>query len=406
MKILLLIPFLLLAISSYSQSHTITLKTSRIIDGKGGIIEGMNIIITDGKIAEISKKEEGDIYDLTHLTVMPGGIDTHNHFAWHFDPDGKLHDAKPEEESKAQETMYAMENAYITLEAGITTVQSVGSAVDADVRDAVNRGNLPGPRIITSIGAIFQNTGNPDEIRAKVDELADQGAQVIKIFASGSIRTGGTPTLTQEQLNAACGEAKKRGLRSVVHAHGPESVRRAVEAGCTSIEHGVLLDQATLDLIASKGVYFDPQIDLIFRNYFENEDKYIGVNGYTKEGFDQMHMAVEKAVNVFKMALKTKGLKIVFGTDAVAGAHGKNYDELIARVKTGGEDPMDAIISATSRAAESLNMNDQIGTIAPGMLADIIAVRGNPLENIEVMKDVPFVMKGGTIFKSLSEEIK
>jgi len=406
MKLLFLLPFFLLSISSARQSKTITLKTSRIIDGRGGVIEGMNIIVSDGKIREISKKEEGEVYDLTDLTVMPGGIDTHNHFAWHFDPDGKLHDAKPEEESVAQETLYAMENAFITLQAGITTVQSIGSVVDGDVRDAINRGNLPGPRIITSLGAIFQNTGNPEEIRAKVNELADQGAQVIKIFASGSIRTGGTPTLTQEQLDAACSQAQIRGLRSVVHAHGPESVRRAVQAGCTTIEHGVLLDQETLDLMAAKGVYFDPQIDLIFRNYFENEDKYIGVNGYTREGFDQMHAAVDKAIQVFKMALKTNGLKIVFGTDAVAGAHGKNYDELIARVKTGGQGPMDAIISATSGAAESLHMSDQIGVISPGMMADIIAVKGNPLENIEVMKNVPFVMKGGNIFKSMTKDIR
>ncbi len=382
----------------FAQTGMVTLKTDRILDGKGGVMEGMNIIVSEGKIREIRREEMGTVIDLKRLTIMPGGIDTHNHFAWHFDPDGRLHDATLEEESLAQQTLYATENAYLTLQSGITTLQSLGSAVDGDVRDAIKRGNLPGPRIITSLGAIF--SGSTDSIRTEVNQLANQGADVIKIFASESIRTGGAPTLSQEQLNAACGQAKSRGLRSVVHAHGPESARRAVMAGCTTIEHGALLDQKTLDLMADKGVYFDPHIGLIFDNYFANREKYVGISRYTAEGFDQMESAIAKAVASFKLALATDGLQIVFGTDAVAGAHGKNFEELISRVKEGGQDPMDAIVSATSRAARSLNMDDLIGTIAPGMQADIIAIDGDPLDDMETMRQVIFVMKGGEIYKS------
>ncbi|MEE8586004.1 MAG: amidohydrolase family protein, partial [Acidobacteriota bacterium] len=269
------------------------------------------------------------VYDLSGMTLMPGGIDTHNHVAWHFDPDGMLHDATSQEESEAQQTLYALGNAYRTLLSGITTVQSLGSDLDRDVRDFIARGNLPGPRILTSLQPITQRTGSPQQIRQQVQRLAQQGADVIKIFGSASIRVGGTPTLSQEQMDAACGEARQRGLRSAVHAHGPESARRAVQAGCTVIEHGALLDEETLGLLAEKGLYYDPHIGLIFQNYFDNKAKYLGIGSYTEDGFAQMERAVPRALEVFQQALRTPGLRIVFGTDAVAGAHGHNFEELI-----------------------------------------------------------------------------
>lgn len=384
----------------FAQTDAITLKASRILDGRGGVMEGKNIIIQNGKIIEIGTRTTGTVYDLKGLTVMPGGIDTHNHLDWHFDADGKFHDAKPEEESIVQRTLYAAENAYLTLQAGITTAQSLGGSVDGDVRDAINRGTLPGPRVLTSLGAITSQTGGPDSIRIAVNKLADQGADVIKVFASGSIRDGGAPSLSQEQLNTICNEAQKRGLRIVVHAHGPESARRSVMAGCTTIEHGVLFDQEILDLMAKQGTFYDPHTWMVFNNYFEHRAQYVGIGGYTEEGFKQMEQAVPKAIDVFKKALKTKGLKIVYGTDAVAGAHGHNYDEMIARVEKGGQDPMAAIVSAGLTAAQSLNMADQIGSIAVGMHADIIAVAGDPLKDIKQMKQVKFVMKEGKIYKS------
>ncbi|MCB0492648.1 MAG: amidohydrolase family protein [Cyclobacteriaceae bacterium] len=385
---------------AFSQ-NVMTLKTKRILDGHGGIIEDKNIIITDGVITEIGKKEAGVVHDLTNLTIMPGGIETHGHLSWHFDPDNKLHDATEAEESTAQSALYAAENAYLTLMGGVTTSQNLGSPIDRELRDAIERGILPGPRILTSLGAIGQWTGDPDSIKAAVNKFADQGADVIKIFASASIRVGGTPTLSQEQLNVACSEAKKRGLRTVVHAHGPESARRAVLAGCTTIEHGALLDKVTLELMAEHGTYYDPNIGLIFDNYFAHKQNYIGINGYTEDGFDQMKQAVPKAIEVFKMALKVKNLKIVFGTDAVAGAHGSNFEELITRVIKGGQQPIDAIVSAGFGSAQSLNLSDKIGTIAVGMQADIIALDGNPLVDITALRNVKFVMKSGKIYKSL-----
>lgn len=400
MRILIIILCFFLPALASAQTETITLKTTRILDGKGKIIENQNILIKDGKILEIGKKVVGKVYDLSGLTLMPGGIDTHNHLDWHFDADGKFHDATPEQESDVQRALYAAENAYLTLQAGITTSQSLGGAIDGDVRDAINRNVLPGPHVLTSLGAITARTGDPDSMRAAVNRFADEGANVIKVFASASIRDGGAPTLSQEQLNAICSEAKKRGLRIVVHAHGSESARRAILAGCTTIEHGVLFDKEILELMAKNGTYFDPHIWAVFNNYFEHRDEYVGISGYSEEGFKQMEQAVPKAIAMFKEALNTKGLKIVYGTDAVAGAHGHNFEELIARVEKGGQSPMDAIVSAGSMAAQSLNLADQIGTLAPGMHADIIALEGDPLKDIKLFRNVKFVMKEGVIYKN------
>jgi imidazolonepropionase-like amidohydrolase len=176
-------------------------------------------------------------------------------------------------------------------------------------------------------------------------------------------------------------------------------VRRAVLAGCNSIEHGVLIGQPELDLMAEHGTYFDPNIDLVFRNYFENKPHFLGIGNYTEEGFAQMKNAVPKALHVFQLALKTPKLKVVFGTDAVAGSHGRNFQELEYRVRTGGQKAIDAITSATSLAAESLGLGDKVGTIAKGYEADLIAVDGNPLTDIDALEHVSFVMKGGNVLK-------
>jgi imidazolonepropionase-like amidohydrolase len=332
---------------------------------------------------------------------MPGGVDTHVHIGWHFDAkDGRSHDDETDREETAQESvLYAAENAVRTIEGGITTVQSLGAPVDKPLRDAIARGTLIGPRILTAIDPISDSKLTPNALRAAVDKLAGEGADVVKVFASQSIRNDGGPTMSQEQLDAICGEAKKMHLRVAVHAHGPESVRRAVMAGCTSIEHGALIGQPELDLMAQHGTYFDPNIDLVFRNYFENKSHYLGIGNYTEEGFAQMKLAVPKALQVFKLALATPRLKVVFGTDAVAGSHGRNFQELEYRVLTGGQKPMDAITSATSLAAESLGLGDRIGTIAGGYEADLIAVDGDPLRDINALSHVSFVMKSGRVIR-------
>jgi imidazolonepropionase-like amidohydrolase len=394
-----LLPILLFAATAVAEP--IVIRAPRVIDGRGHMLRNAAVVVDGTKITAIDEHPRHVDIDLRDATLMPGGIDTHVHIGWHFGANGKSEPGEAEsKEPQAELALYAAENAYRTLMGGITTVQSLGAPIDKPLRDAIARGTLPGPRILTALDPIFDEKQTPEQLRAHVNKAADEGADVIKVFASQSIRTGGGPTMSQEQMNAICSEAKKRGLRVAVHAHGPESVTRAVNAGCTSIEHGALIDQAELDLMAAHGTYFDPNTDLIFRNYFENKARYLGTDGYTEEGFAAMEKAVPRVLGVFRKALATKGLKVVFGTDAVAGSHGRNFQELEYRVRTGGQDALSAITSATSLAAESLGLGDRVGTIAPGYEADLIAVAGDPLIDIRALDTVVFVMKGGKIFRS------
>jgi imidazolonepropionase-like amidohydrolase len=384
-----------------AQDTSLSIRASRVIDGKGGVLADATIVVRGSQIAEIDfnhRSAAGVAYDLRGFSVLPGLIDTHVHIGWHFDETGKIHRSTTPE-SPQQTVLYAVENGYQVLMGGFTTVQSLGSAIDADLRDGIARGKFPGPRVLTSRRSVSGRTGTPHEIRAFVREVADTGADVVKIFASASIRTGGEPTMTQQQLESACGEARTLGLRAAVHAHGPVSARRAVLAGCTSIEHGALLDRATLELMAEHGVYFDPNIYLVSRNYLDNKERFLGVGNYTEEGFRITEESIPVKLEMFKEALTVPDLKIVFGTDGVAGAFGHLREELIYRVEVGGQNPMDAVISATSLAAESLNLANRIGSIAVGMEADLIAVDGDPLEDITALRRVVFVMKAGRVYK-------
>jgi imidazolonepropionase-like amidohydrolase len=228
--------------------------------------------------------------------------------------------------------------------------------------------------------------------------VKQNGGDLIKIFASKSIRDGGGRTLDDAQLEAACGEAKAVGLRSLVHAYGA-AVRAASVAGCSEIEHGTLSTPDDLKLMAEHGTYFDPQAELVIHNYLDNREHFQGSGNFNDEGFASMEKALPLNVTMFREAMATPGLKVVFGTDAVAGAHGRNAEEFICRVKDGGQDPMAALVAAQSLAAASLNMGDQIGTIAPGLQADIIGIDGDPLKDITAVRHVAFVMKGGAIYK-------
>jgi len=386
-------------IASLSASAApLTIRAARVLDGRGLIYRDAAVVVDGEHIVRIDEHPSHFDLDLGDRTLMPGGVDTHVHMAWHFDKNGRS--SEGENETPAELALFAADNAWKTINGGITTVQSLGAPIDKTLRDAIARG-LPGPRILTAIDPIFDAKLTPEQLREHVRKLAADGADVVKVFASESIRNGGGPTMSQERMDAICDEARKHRLRVAVHAHGPESVRRAVLAGATSIEHGVLIGQPELDLMAEHGTYFDPNLDLVFRNYFENKARFIGIGSYTEEGFNQMRAAVPKALHVFHLGLKTKGLKMVFGTDAVAGSHGRNFQELEYRVREGGQDPMQAIISATSLAAESLGLAENVGTIAPGYQADLIAVDGDPLKDIGAFEKVTFVMKGGAIIKSI-----
>jgi len=372
-----------------------------MLDGTGKIVHNTRIVVQNGKIVRLDPKAQPVTYDLRGLTVLPGWIDCHVHITYHFGPNGKYGDRN---ETPQQAELAIASNAWVTLMAGFTTVQSVGSPGDVPLRDAIAAGTIPGPRILTAVRPLMgrgPQTGTPDQIREFIRQVKSQGADLIKIFASQSIRDGGAPTLSQEQLNAACGEANQLGLRTLVHAY-KDAVRMATLAGCTEVEHGTLATPADLALMAEHGTYFDPQAGLVLENYLHFKDRFLGTGNFTEEGFKNMQDVIGADHEIVKEALATKGLKVVFGTDAVAGAHGRNAEEFIDRVRDCGEDPMRAMVSANSLAAESMRLQDKIGSIAPGLQADIIALAGNPLEDITAVRRVAFVMKSGIVYKNVA----
>ena len=365
---------------------------------KGGVLHNVRIVVEKSRIVAIDSKAGPVDYDLTDLTVLPGWIDVHVHLASSFGKDGKNGDPA----GTKREAAYRMaSNAWVTLMAGLTTVQSLGSPSDVPLRDAIASGSLPGPRILTAAEPLTgqgEKTGTPDEIRAFVRKQKEAGADVIKIFANYSVRRPAM-MLSQEQLDAACDEAKKLGLPSLVHAY---AVRAATLAGCTEVEHGVLATDDDLRLMASKGTFLDPQAGLVWENYLLNKEKFVGTPGYpaSLDGFASMEQLIPIYHEFMERALKIPGLKIVFGSDALAGSHGRNAEELIDRVRDVGVDPMSAMVSANSLAAEALAMADQVGSISPGLRADIIALDGDPLKDITSVRRVVFVMKGGVVYKN------
>lgn len=382
------------------QQPSVRIRAATVVDGTGRVLRNATIVIRGSKIASIDVGQSTQAtYDLGALTLLPGLIDTHVHINQHFGRNGT---ADTRGETPVEAALHTMENAYVTLMAGFTTVQSVGAASDIELRAAIARGTVPGPRILTSIRSLNETSGGPTELRDAVRKLKAEGADLVKIFASKSIREGGVQTMTDEQLAAACGEATAQGLRSMVHAHAAGAIKAAVRAGCSQIEHGAFADDEALALMAERGTYFDPNVGLVLQNYLRNKPKFIGNGNFTEEGFAYMEKAVSLNAAMIGKAVATPNLKLVLGTDAVAGGHGRNADELIARVRDGSQKPMDALLSATSLAARSLNLEHQIGVIGLGLEADLIAVGGDPTTDIRALTRVAFVMKGGKVYKNIS----
>jgi imidazolonepropionase-like amidohydrolase len=399
--------------AAIAQPREITIRVGRLLDGRGGQQRNVVVTVRGDRIAAIGQQQGPVTYELPEATLLPGFIDTHVHLLWHFNKEGRF-DTRGE--TPDERVQAGIENARATVMGGFTTVQSVGEALDLELRKRLSEQHLPGPRILTSVRQLNEYSGTPrgprgrgnaprvlatpDQLRDAVREAKSAGADLIKLFASASIRDGGKQTMTDEQLQAACGEAKTLGLRTLVHAHSIASVRAAVMGGCTQVEHGIFADEAVLRLMADHGTYFDPNIGLVLQNYLANKDKFMGIGNYTEEGFAAMEKAIPVNEAMFRKALTVPGLKIVYGTDAVAGAHGHNIEEAIARVSKGGQKPMDAIVSLTSLSAESLRMQDQIGAVADGLKADLVAVDGDPLTDITALRRVVFVMRDGEVIKT------
>jgi imidazolonepropionase-like amidohydrolase len=383
-----------------AQTNPITIRAAAAFDGKGRTIPNVTIVVAGGKIADVRSGEAGAAtYDLRGLTILPGLIDTHVHLDTHFGKDGR---AMSQGETPAQSMLYEAENAYVTLMAGFTTVQSIGSPLDVEMRAAIVRGVIAGPRLLTSIRPVDENTGTPDQIRAFVRQVKADGADLVKLFASKSSREGGGQTMTDEQIQAACAEAKAAGLRSWVHAHSPSSVRAATLAGCTTVTHGSQVTDVELKLMQQHGTYFEPNIGLVSQNYLENKSRYFGIGNFNEEGFAFTEKSIPMKREMFKKAMAVSGLKLLMGTDAGAGAHGRSAAEIIYRVQIAGQPARDALVGTTSLNAQSLGLADRVGALAAGLNADLIAVDGDPLADITALRRVVFVMKGGVVYKNVA----
>ena len=378
----------------------VIILADHVLDGRGGVLNNARIAVAQGKITSLTAPQSSTTttIDLRGYTVLPGWIDTHVHLDSHFDRTG--HNATRTEPA-AEATLGVANNAWLTLMAGFTTVQTVGANSDAPLRDMIRDRGLPGPRVLTSLSPIQADTlVSSDSLRALVRRRKEQGADLIKIFASKSQRVGATPTITEGQLRVLCDEAKAVGLRSMVHAYRSQT-GAAARAGCREIEHGTYSTQADVDATVRAGAYLSPQVGLVVQNYLENRARYVGVGGFTDEGMNIMERDLPRDFEICTLAVRTPGAKVVFSTDATAGAHGRNAEEFVGRVQHCGQTPMAALVSANSLAAEAIGMSDRIGSLMPGYEADLIAVDGDPVADITAVRRVVFVMRGGVVYKSV-----
>jgi imidazolonepropionase-like amidohydrolase len=380
----------------------VTVRAGTLIDGRGQVRRNVDITLRGSRIESIKPSANRQLpagsYDLSAYTVLPGLIDTHVHIDSHFGADGR---AQNQGETPLVRLRAAADNAYVTIAAGFTTVQGIGAASDSALRTLIEIGGAPGPRILTSLGSFSDTSRTPEQIREYVRNQVGAGADLIKIFASKSIREGGDQTLSDAQIAAACTEASKLGKRIWVHAHAASAVRASANAGCWAVTHGSQVTDAELRLMVQKGTFFEPNIGLVTQNYIENKPRYLGIGNYDEAGFRFMEEGIPRKLEMFKRAMVTPGLKLLSGTDATAGAHGQNARETTYRVSVAGQAPMDAITSITSRAAAALGMEGKIGVLAAGNEADLIAVRGDPIKDIEALRRVAFVMKGGRVMKGI-----
>jgi imidazolonepropionase-like amidohydrolase len=385
-----------LALRRLPDSLTV-IHAGTMLDGRGGRLSNVWVVVRGQRIERVSTKPVtlpgATRIELGAATLLPGLIDAHTHPGWYVDKQGKRNSPRSGD-SPTDAALARAGNLYATLMAGFTTIQSIGGPEDAELRDAIARDRIPGPRLLTSLAPINGTRPSPDSMRVIVRGLKAQGADLIKLFASAGLGAGGAQTLSNEQIAAICGEAKSLGLRTLVHAISAASVRAAVLGGCTQIEHGIFVTDAELTLMAEHGTIFDPQLCLVFQNYIDHPDAY----SFTDSTLAPLKAAIPAASAMYARALRTPKLKIVFGTDAVALAHGRNADELLCRVKS-GQSPMAAIISATSVGADALGLGDRIGSIVQGFDADLIAVDGDPSRDIGATRRVTFVMRGGVRYR-------
>jgi imidazolonepropionase-like amidohydrolase len=397
------------------------IRAGRVLDVRTGkIANDQAIVIAGDKIVSIgaasgAQTDGAMVIDLPNATVLPGLIDAHTHLT--FNPQFGYETLAI---SVPREALIGAHNARTTLEAGITTVRNVGARGYSDIalRDAINAGDVPGPRIVASGPALGITGGHCDNdllpyeyhavgdgvadgvenVQHKVREVIKYGADVIKICATGGVLSKGddpnASQFTMEEMKAIVAEAHRLGRKVAAHAHGAQGVSWASEAGVDSVEHGHLMDDNSVATLKKNGTYLVPTLYLMDWQR-ENAAK-ANLPAYARQ---KMELVSGKGVAAAKKAFQS-GVKIGMGTDAAVYPHGLNAHELEVYVDKLGMTPLQAIQTATINDAELLGWSDKVGTLEPGKWADIIAVEGDPLKDVTVLQNVKFVMKGGDVVKN------
>ena len=408
-----------------AQSKLKAIKAGSYIDVTNGmLLKNQIILIQNDTIVAVGSSiaipKDAEIIDLTNATVLPGLIDCHTHIT---SEPGNDYYADIFRKGPVDNAIMAPTYAKKTLQAGFTTIRDVGAAafVDVALRNAINNADVEGPRLqvatmfIGSTGSHgdfngfspYLNFSMPahmsgvadgvEGVREQVRYNVKYGADLIKFGASAGVlseeESVGAPQYSQEEMNAIVDEAKRWGRKTCAHAHGTEAIKMAIKAGVASIEHGSLLDDEAIELMKEKGTYYDPTI---FVGHYVIAE--FAKKGYPEKILNKARMIVPVVGTSFTKAVKA-GVKIAYGTDAGVFPHGLNAMQFAYMVKF-GQTQMQAIQSATVNAADLLGLNKKVGSIEKGKFADIIAVVGNPLENISLLEKVSFVMKGGVIYKN------
>ncbi|MCX6596257.1 MAG: amidohydrolase family protein [Acidobacteria bacterium] len=405
----------------------IVIRAARLFDGKSDTFQTPGVVVVqDGKIVGVGPQAAipagAKTIDLGDATLSPGFMDAHTHLTMDFS--GVSNNAQRIlnglQRTVAEQTLDATKNARVTLMAGFTTVRNLGASdqIDIGLRNAIARGVVPGPRMLTagkSLGStgghcdptnsfrpgLFPEPGiedsiinSPDEARKAVRTQVKWGADVIKVCATGGVLSLNddvqSAQLTQEELNALVDEAHTKGKKTAAHAHGLQGAKRAIQAGIDSIEHGSFLDEEALQMMKARGTYFVPTLmtqDFLGPNLDKLDPRQARK---ARMAMSSMNETTAKAIRL--------GVRVALGTDAAVFEHGKNAGEF-ARLVALGMKPIDALRAGTSVDSELLGISDTLGTLTPGKLADIVAIPGDPLKDITGTERLVFVMKEGVVYK-------